>query len=143
MTRKQERDEQKSNALKWLHAHLKPGDTVYTTIHHVSRSGMSRSISLHIVNAGEIGDISGFAAHAMGSTMDHKRGGIKVGGCGMDMGFHLVYNLSRTMFPDGWACVGKDCRENHWGRSPEYKRIPKGKRTKHTDGGYAIKQRWI
>jgi hypothetical protein len=30
------------------------------------------------------------------------RNGIRVGGCGMDMGFHLVYTLSRALFDDGY-----------------------------------------
>jgi hypothetical protein len=29
--------------------------------------------------------------------------GIKVGGCGMDMGFHVIYNISKTLFNDGYA----------------------------------------
>ena len=27
---------------------------------------------------------------------------VGVGGCGMDMGFHLVYTLSRELFDDGY-----------------------------------------
>lgn len=30
-------------------------------------------------------------------------GAIVVGGCGMDMGFHLVYTLGRYLYPDGFA----------------------------------------
>jgi hypothetical protein len=34
--------EEKERALKRLHELIKPGDTVYTSVKHVSRSGMSR-----------------------------------------------------------------------------------------------------
>lgn len=129
---------------------LPPGATVYTTVHHVSRSGMSRSISLHVVNsAGEVEDISGMAACLIKYRLDHKRGGIKVGGCGMDMGFHLVYNLGRTLYPNGWSCVGKGCRQPHWRTdyhpdgAKTYHKTPRGKRTIHSDGGYALNHRWL
>lgn len=32
-----------------------------------------------------------------------KRDGIRVSGCGMDMGFHLVYNLSLVLYGSGDA----------------------------------------
>lgn len=32
---------------------------------------------------------------------DQKRDGFRVSGCGMDMGFHLVYCLGQTLFHDG------------------------------------------
>jgi hypothetical protein len=76
---------------------LKPGDTVYTVLRHVSASGMSRRIDLFTFKNNEPQFLSGLAAGAMGYKQ-HKDGGIVVGGCGMDMGFHLVYELSRTLF---------------------------------------------
>ena|ERR1035437_1828097 len=51
------------------------------------------------------------------------------GGCGMDMGFHLVYNLGRTLFPEGFKVEGR-------GRNGDASGWDK-------DGGYALKQRWI
>src|SRR5512133_1108404 len=149
MYTKAEREADKARYLDYLQEHLKPGATVYTILRHVSRSGMQRSISLQIITDGEINDITGRAAAVMGSRRDDKRGGIKVGGCGMDMGFHLVYNLSRTLYPNGWICVGKDCRENHWARdyhedgTKTERKVPKGKKTRHADGGYALKHRWL
>lgn len=47
--------------------------------------------------------IGWLAAKAMGDEMDRERPGIRVSGCGMDMGFHLVYNLGRTLYPEGFA----------------------------------------
>lgn len=51
---------------------------------------------------------------------------IKIGGCGMDMGFALVYELGMKLWPDG---------------TPE----PHGQRNGEPDsnGGYALRQRWI
>ena len=40
-------------------------------------------------------------------TYDSKREGVKVGGAGMDMGFHLVYNLAAVLFDDGYALEHK------------------------------------
>lgn len=76
-----------------LRSMLKPGDTVYTILNHCSTSGMSRSISIAIVQDQRIVKLDYWVAKAMGDHIDSKRGGLKVSGCGM--GFHLVYNLGR------------------------------------------------
>lgn len=85
-----------------LVAMIKPGDTVYTMLRKVSASGMSRQISLFIVRDGAILPITGRVADVLGyKTTDKNPGGnwaIRVDGAGMDMGFHLVYNLGRVLF---------------------------------------------
>lgn len=104
---------EQAQAITTLREHLKPGDTVYTSVTHVARSGMSRSIRLFIIRDGAPWDISYFAARAMSDKIDQKNGGIRIGGCGMDMGFSLVYNLSRALFRDtGFACIGDKCPSN-------------------------------
>jgi hypothetical protein len=40
------------------------------------------------------------------------REGIIMGGCGMDMGFHLVYSLSSILYRNGYRCLGKGCPSN-------------------------------
>lgn len=119
-------NKEKSESRETLHELLKPGDTVYTVLKHVSASGMSRSIQLKTVVDGDIVDITYHAARAMGDKIDQKHGGIKIGGCGMDMGFALVYALGRALWPNG---------------TPE----PHGTRNGEPDsaGGYALKQRWL
>lgn len=75
--------------------------TVYTILRHVSQSGMSRDISLHIVGKdGTILDITYLAGKALGDkvTQKHGRKVLRVRGCGMDMGFHLVYSVSSVLF---------------------------------------------
>ena len=108
-----------------LRERLAPNTVIYTKVNHVSKSGMQRGISLYVAEGNEIRDITCHAAWAMGDTI-HKQGGIKISGCGMDMGFALVYNLGRTLWPDG---------------TPE----PHGKRNGQPDswGGYALKHRWL
>ena len=112
---------------------------VYTSLNHVSRSGMSRSISLFVaVCRGELQNITSLAATEMGEKRD-RYDGITVGGCGMDMGFSLVYNLSSTLFPKGFRCHGKACRSNdHSNGDRNY-----DGRHRHTSGGYALSHRWI
>lgn len=78
---------------------LVDGQTVYAKVNSVSQSGMSRRISLYIVaEDGRILDISYHSARALEwGYKDGYNGGIKVGGCGMDMLFHTVYSLSYAM----------------------------------------------
>lgn len=90
---------EKAEAIAKLREILKPGDTVYTILRHVSRSGMTRSISCVVRGAEGPYDIDWLVRRALGLPFDRNRGGVKVGGCGMDMGFHLVYSLSRVLWP--------------------------------------------
>lgn len=86
-------------AKEQLREMLPPGTKVLGCVKHVSRSGMMREISLYAVVDGELQWLSGLAARAMGERLG-PREGIKVGGCGMDMVFHLIYSLSRTLYGD-------------------------------------------
>ena len=109
MSKKQSAERQE--AITRLRETLKPGDTVYTVLRSVSRSGMNRKIDLYKLENSEPRWLSPLAARACGWTFDTKREAISVGGCGMDMGFHLVYNLSRTLFHP-FTCIGKGCPSN-------------------------------
>jgi len=73
---------------------------VYVTLRHVSRSGMYRVIGVFIVRDGRPRDIGPWVAKALDWGYDRDWYGVKVGGAGMDMGFHLVYELSSVLFPD-------------------------------------------
>ena len=87
----------KEEAIKRLKEEIKKGDTLWTQLNHVSRSGMMRHISVRQIKKDY--------------PLDWKQGknrlgydnGIKVGGCGMDMGFRLVYTLSSVLYDDGYA----------------------------------------
>lgn len=139
LTKKQIAENEKREAIEKLRGWIKPGDTVFTILRHCSSSGMSRRISLVATVEGEILDITYWAAQAMGDRM--KDGAIVVGGCGMDMGFALVYSLGRTLYPDGFYCCGKgNCpSEDHFNGDRNYR-----KTHKHTgDGGYSLRHRWL
>lgn len=87
---------------------LKAGSPIYTKVLHVSRSGMQRVIGLYVPHKGRIVGISFEAAALLGWKWDNDRGGVVVDGAGMDMTFHTVYSLSRTLFPKGHRCTGHD-----------------------------------
>jgi len=127
------RTEQQEAIVK-LKTWLKPGDTVYTILKHVSASGMSRSIELVIARKSEIINISFWAARAMDRKIDQKNYGIKVGGCGMDLGFELVHTLGRKLFPNGFVPAKTGQR---------YGRNGTDANVRDNDGGYALNQRWI
>jgi hypothetical protein len=140
---KRKSDAEKIEAIERLLRTVEPGDTVYTIARHVSRSGMQREISLVAVDRSAIvlpvesrdgiaklgrealTTIDYWAARALGYRIG-THGGIVVGGCGMDMGFLLVYNLGRTLWPHGTD-------------------KPHGRRNGQPDseGGYALKHGWL
>lgn len=89
--------QQREVAISTLRQILPAGSTVYTILRHVSQSGASRSISLVAVANGEIEDLDFYVARALDYRVDQKNNGLKVRGGGMDMGFHVVDSLSRTL----------------------------------------------
>lgn len=143
---KREKQERKENAVKRLREILKPGDTVGCVLLKRSSSGMYRHIKV-LANTDEGPmDISGLVSDALECRW-HEDGSVGVGGCGMDMGFHIVYELGHTLFRDGYHCPGKNClsSEHQWqGAFPAGK---KGKRraknTFHASGAYALSHRWM
>ena len=165
-----------------LHDLLPPGTTVRTILRHVSKSGMSRDISLVILTPDGPRDITALAAEAMGARLSKScpDAAIRVGGTGMDMGYHLVYSLARALYPDGFMCTGARygdksrpaCPSND--HSNDYGRLARqwdkahnredgrlsdddaaarqqwisSRRTyrrnrRHSDGGYALQQKWM
>lgn len=141
----------RQEAIEKLRTWIKPGDTVYTQLKHVSRSGMQRVIQVVKINCRPETDIDGQAstepeilylgynvAKAIGERYDREREGVKIGGCGMDMGFAVIYELSQALFADGFDCIGENCPANdHSNGDRDY--APH----RHSDPGYALKQRWL
>lgn len=152
MPSKAEKDQDRIVATNALRRALKPGDEICFVVTHVSRSGMQRSIEFYIaqietrteythhgsadnppmsttsrkVRRPVISRITWEMSRVLGYRIDQKHGGIVVGGCGMDMGFHCVYNLGMRLWPKGT-------------------RKPHGRRNGQPDstGGYALKSRQI
>ena len=96
MTKKQDQ----INAINELTAILKdtPTDTIYTVLRHVSSSGMQREISVKMIDAGRIIRLDWLVSQALGYKLG-KHNGIVIKGCGMDMGYHLVYTLLGACSP--------------------------------------------
>jgi hypothetical protein len=79
---------------------LKPGETVWTVLRHVSASGMSRTIDIFVIRDKKPRRISHLVARAVGYGFDRDRMGIKSQGGGMDMGFEAVYNLGYALLAE-------------------------------------------
>jgi len=105
-----------SESLARLREWIKPGDTVYTVLDHVSRSGMMRHIRVLVPTTDgsrvdfihpnyAVGVVLGLS-HA--TRNGHTQDALKVGGAGMDMGFHLVNSLSYRLYPE-YTCTGENC----------------------------------
>jgi hypothetical protein len=134
MSKKSERQAERDEAIAKLRDILKPGDTVWTILRHVSASGMSRSISTVIKGKDGPEDISWLVCRATDDTFDRKHDGIKVGGCGMDMGFDLVYRLGRALFPKGF--IPRDAGKAYGRNGSPADELD-------SDGGYALYHRWL
>jgi hypothetical protein len=140
MTKAQKADRQE--AIERLREFLKPGDTVHTILDHVSRSGMSRTIRVVLLRGDDALHPNYLVSRILG-LRQAKGDGLVIGGCGMDMGFQLVYLLGSYMFRDGFDCPGKGkCHSNdHVNMGDERDNYSPDKH--HRDGGYALKQRWL
>lgn len=110
---------------KELRKFIRPNQKVYTFLRSVSSSGMSRNISVFVVHGKELRNITHMVSDAL-AIGEAKTGGLRVTGCGMDMGFHVVYSLGMALWPKGTA-------KPHGTRNGEPDR----------NGGYALKHEWI
>jgi len=106
---KKEKEERRKSSIKWLKKNIKHKDAIYTVLQNVSSSGMTRHIMCLIVKKKEIVNISWEVADALDYKMNKSGDAVVVGGCGMDMGFSLVYNLS-SLFPFHYYNVKEEKR---------------------------------
>ena len=98
----------KEFAINRLREEFKKGDTIYTQLYHVSKSGMTRHIGIRqlaVDGSKKIRPLnwSYLASFVLDWRLNKNGNGLIVGGCGMDMGFHTVYTLSSILFNDGYA----------------------------------------
>lgn len=145
-----------ADATAQLRKWLKPGDTVHTILDHVSRSGMSRDIRVVILRDGEALHPNHSVAVVLGYPRASKGDGLRVGGCGMDMGFHIVHSLGYALFgKEASEGTGKEANalrkaifkaDRHYmmqgGRKvePDWR---KPDREWFGAAGYALKHRWL
>lgn len=106
--------------IKYLKQLLRRRKDVYTVLKHVSRSGMYRQIAVLVLYKNEIRNISWQVADVLG--LKGTDGAVGIGGCGMDMGFAIVYNLSRVLYAKSKISAG-----DFGGRDP----------------GYILQHRWL
>ena len=156
MTTRRYTKEETAEAIGRLLSELTPGRTVYTKITHVSRSGMSRSIECYLAQGRDnLTDITWLVARATNSRVDNTHGGIVMGGGGIIMGSALVYNLGRTLYPNGVPCTGSRgydpdtyatlqdpprCKSNDHVNDAT---VPYSRDVIHKDSGYALNQVWM
>ena len=149
MTTRRYTKEETAEAIGRLLSELTPGRTVYTKVTHVSRSGMSRSIECYLAQGRDnLTDITWLVARATNSRVDNTHGGII-------MGFALVYNLGRTLYPNGVPCTGSRgydpdtyatlqdpprCKSNDHVNDAT---VPYSRDVIHKDSGYALNQVWM
>jgi len=121
-------DEYEIKRVKWLRRTRPP---LYTILRHVSNSGMFRLIDVYAITNNKPVCLTALVGKLAGYERDNKREGLRVGGCGMDMGFSVVYNFSRAIFPTGFRYR---THEHHRNNDPS---------PRDPDGGYALEQRWL
>lgn len=144
-TSKTEQQEAQDQLREWI----KPGDTLYTVLRHVSASGMTRWIDVYRMTDNDPHWLSSLVAKATNMTLDRKREAIKIGGAGMDMGFAIVYELSHALYGDGYRCIGVGGSGKRGYHCPSNTHVNPGKnRDKYGAGvthrdGYALNHRWI
>jgi hypothetical protein len=116
--------ELRQESLNKLRELLPPGSTVYTVLRHKSRGGTTRWIDLFVIaNSHRTPDdqprlvyLSGYAWNIGVGEGKHPadqrdgRGGLRVSGGGMDMGYALVHHLRSLLSPDDRA-AGYDLRQ--------------------------------
>lgn len=131
------REKEKQEAIEFLlnTVKLKPGETIFTILRGVSKSGMYRTVDVYCFRENEPLLLSHSVSKAIGFTYDNRKNAVGVSGCGMDVGFEIVYNLGRVLFKDGFDCAGEKCQSNdHFNHE---------KNDHHKDGGYAFRHRWM
>ena len=92
----------KERAEEFLKDWFPKGSTAHTTVRHVNPKGTSRHIKVLAISGERIQNVSYYVSKLLDWRYTDKEA-IFVGGCGMDMGFHLIYTLSSVLYDDGYA----------------------------------------
>jgi len=98
----------KIESLNYLKEIIKPGQPVYTVLLKVSNSGMSRQLKVLTIIDNKIKDIGNEVATILDYRLAKNNDwSVIIGGCGMDMGFHLVTQLSYALGYNGTPITGE------------------------------------
>lgn len=134
MTTKMDTEREEFRLKLQEHILTKKVRVLYTNLRHVSRSGMQRKIDvITLMPNGDKVDkswLSYWAAKALGWRFCKKYDAVIVGGCGMDMGFHLVYALSSIIF--------RDVPRDQWPAD-----LPLRNGEVEDDPGYVLQHKWV
>lgn len=143
-TKKQAKAREHNEACEQLRQLFPIGSTIYCVIRSVSRSGMSREISFFAGGPNhEVSCVDWLVCRALDYHLG--KAGVKVSGCGMDMGFHVVYSVARVIYRDAFECTGKsDCPSNdHRNERGDERKNGYSIDRIHSDAGYALNYRWL
>ena len=102
----------KTKSIEALKGLISEGDTIFYIVKNVSNSGNYRHIDFYKFDVKDTFKenenrvvktwLSGHMAQALQYRFVDKTQCVGVSGGGMDMGFHLVYQLSHLLFGDGY-----------------------------------------
>lgn len=145
LTKKQEEAEYVRRTIERLKELIKPGDRIRASVVHVSRSGMYRVVRLYAAQVSEDGrpetvDITGMACAATGYRWDDRHGGMGIGGCGFSVTFQAVYELSYSLFPDGFICTGRSEHPNPCPSNDHFNGDRDYSPHHHAGAGYALRE---
>lgn len=97
------KQQEKQESIAWLKEHIADGDTVYTILRHVSRSGMQRVVSVVLICGKGTGKTytlhpNFHVSQALGIRLKRDgNDGLVMGGCGYDAGYQIVHDLSHVL----------------------------------------------
>lgn len=111
-----------------------PGTTIWTRNVRVARSGMSAVIGVYIMQDNVPLDITSEVSDALGWAYVSDGGGVRVHGCGLDRGFHVVHTLSYAIH--GATSKGKGIEAANRG-------VPFEPNPENYRAGYSLNHRWL
>lgn len=79
------------------------GSTVYVVQRHVSQSGMMRRLSVFAIADNDLRNVTHMVSKVTHYNEAARSEGLVVRGCGMDMHFAVVYDLSSVLYGNGYA----------------------------------------
>ena len=94
-TKKQQKENEENHARKILKECIDPKKGIVIFQTSVSASGMSRAVSVYSHNLDSY--LNYLIAKVLGYTLD-KNEKLRLGGCGMDMHFHLAETLTSVLY---------------------------------------------
>jgi hypothetical protein len=136
-------EDAKASLLKLFQDDIDEGEQpiIYYNVRHVASSGMLRYMNFYFIGKDRKPVLLNWYIEKLGlwsrgKSFDSLHGDcLRVSGCGMDMGFHVVYTLSRLLYKDEFYCLGKNnCGSNdHVNGDKNYKI-----NHLHSDAGYLL-----